>query len=252
MDKQLKKKILEFIPFEIKRPTSPISVILAIIVLGFFSKIGESLLDLLLGVVNPYTPEVLRIFSLVVTYPIPIKINILTLLIFAVLFFPIYRFFDKALLQKLGKTTIFEDEFDFGNKGWALNYWGSNNPDKTCRIENSSIVFQAEEADLVDTRKEYGAYFDLKNGIYEGSKYEVSCWVKSEQGTTMGFKLWVHDTMGHNDGKFPANFYMPGVDFEEVKLGFTGTSSQGLRIHLHNKAGSGKILVDKVRVIKVK
>ena len=251
------KRILDFvklhIPFEIKRPSSPVSIILALVIIGFFGKIGEKLLDILLNLFTPLAPEILKVIKVVVSYSIPINLNLLTLMIFVLLFFPVYRFFDKKLLQRLGKTIIFEDDFDFGNQGWVLNYWGSTNPDKTCRIEKSILIFEAEDAELTDPRKEFGAYFDLTNGgVYQGSKYEISCWVKSENNTSMGFKLWVHDTRGQSNVKFPANFYTPSMQFEEVKVGFTATSSNALRIHLHNKPGSGKIIIDKVRVVKVK
>lgn len=76
-------------------------------------------------------------------------------------------------------------------------------------------------------------------------------WVKSDKNTTMGFKLWVHDTLGQAEMKFPANFYTPGIEYEEVKTGFITTKSQALRIHLHSKAGKGKIYVDKVIVVRV-
>jgi hypothetical protein len=67
----------------------------------------------------------------------------------------------------------------------------------------------------------------------------------------MGFKLWVHDTRGQGEMKSPPNFYTPGEEYEEVKVGFIATKSQALRIHLHYKAGKGKIFVDKVGVVKI-
>lgn len=213
--------------------------------------LGAKLFQLLINVVTPYTPSFLNKTLQLLTYSFPVKINIVTIILFILGFFTVYRFIDRKLLQKLGKTIIFKDDFD-SDQGWLLNYWGSNNPNKTCRFEDSSMVFEADETALMDDRKEYGAYYDLTSGIYEGSKYEISCWVKSEEKTSMGFKLWVHDTRNQNGIKFPARFYTPGSDLEEIKVGFTATSSQALRIHLHNKAGTGKIIVDKVLVTKVK
>ena len=113
------------------------------------------------------------------------------------------------------------------------------------------MVFEADSSDLKSPQKENGACIDLKNGIYQDSKYEVSCWVNSSKNTRMGFKLWVHDTLGQAEMKFPANFYTPGNKYEEVKVGFIATQSQALRIHLHYKVGKGKISVDRVKVIKV-
>lgn len=215
--------------------------------------LGAWIFQSLINFVNPYAPSFVNAIFGILTYPVVLKTNIFNIFLFfslfIIVFFSAYRFFDKKLLKK--GEVVFEDNFEFGNKGWQLNYWGSNNPDKTCRLENSSIIFEAEEKDLADPRRENGAYYDLATGIYEGSRYEISCWVKSTPETSMGFKLWVHDTKGHNEMKFPPRFYTPGTSFEEIKLGFVGTSSQALRIHLHSKAGAGRIIADKVKVAKV-
>lgn len=254
----MKNKILENIknqiPFPLKRSSSLISIALATIVTGFLLALGTWLFQLLVNIASPYAPSFINIILRILTYTVVIKINIFTIFLSVVLliivFFSTYRFFDKWLLKK--GEVVFEDNFEFGNKGWRLNYWGSNDPEKTCRLEHSSIIFEAEEKDLADPRREFGAYYDLTMGIYEGSKYEVSCWAKSTPETSMGFKLWVHDTKDQNEMIFPARFYTPGTNFEEIKLGFVGTSSQALRIHLHNKAGVGRIIIDKVKVTKVK
>lgn len=253
--KDIQKFLKPFIPSEIKRHTSPISLILSLVIFwifnGFFNSIGEKILGTFLSLIRPISPEIFRYIKLVTTYTIPINVSPLTIVVFVILFFPTYRFFDKRLLSKTKRAIVFEDNFDFGNKGWRFNYWGSNNPDKTCRIEQSSMVFEAEDSDLTSPQKENGACFDLTDGVYQGSKYEISCWVKSSKNTTMGFKLWVHDARGQAEMKFPANFYTPGNRYEEVKVGFIATQSQALRIHLHYKAGRGKIYVDKVKVVKV-
>lgn len=248
--KNLLRLLSERIPFEIKRPTSALSVLFALVISGFLSKIGEWLFDLLIKFVSPQAPYLWKIIITIITFSIPI--NVFGIIIFVIVLFPVYRFIDKKWIQNLGRVTLFEDDFSSGNKGWNLNYWGSNNPNKTCRYENSALVFEATETDLTDSRKENGAFFDLRNGIYEGSKYDISCWVKSEGHTTMGFQLWLHDTTGRSDAKFPTHFYTPGTRLEEIKSSFIATSSQGLRIHLHTKAGSGKIIVHRVVVVKAK
>jgi len=248
-------KIIEYLkafsPPEIKRATPLVSMVLALILVGFLGKVGEKIFDAFLILAIPLAPEIFKIIRSVAAYTIPININLLSLLIFILLFFPAYRFFDRNLLSRLKKAVIFEDDFDFGNKGWRLNYWHSNNADKTCRIEQSAMIFEAEDSDLISPQKENGACFDLEDGIYQNSKYEISCWVKADKNSTIGFKLWVHDTRGQGEMKFPANFYTPGTEYEEVKVGFIATKSQALRIHLHYKAGKGKISVDRVRVPKV-
>ncbi len=165
--------------------------------------------------------------------------------------YPIQEYGFKKNNQKL----IFEDNFS-SNNGWLLNYWGTTNPSKTARIENSTIVFEALENELLDNTKEYGAYIDLKDGISEGSKYLISCSVKSEPGTTMRFQLWIHDNViGNNSsmrtGKDPQNLEIPGTSYEEKKVEFVATATNGIRIHLHNKGGVGRISVRQVSVIQI-
>lgn len=248
------KKIINLlksqVPFELKRPSSLISIVIAIVFTGFLLQLGTRLLDSVFQFITPYFPSVLKWIVDIFTYSFVIKINLITVTFFVVTFFTLYRIIDRMVLKKLANSKIFQDDFDFSNKGWELNYWGSNSPDKTCRYEDSSLVFEAQESDLLDERKEYGAYYDLVSGIYEKDRYEISCMIRADKGTTMGIKLWAHDVKGRNSIKYPANFYTPGEQLEEIKIGFTGTSSQALRIHLHVHPGKGKIYVDKVTVIK--
>lgn len=247
------KKIIDLlksqIPFELQRPSSLFSIFIALFIAGFCLQFGTSISDDIYQYLKPHFPAFIKTIIDLLTYTINIPVSIITAALFIIIFFTIYRIADRTMLKKLKDTIIFNDDFE-SDKGWLLNYWGSNNPDKTCRFENSMLVFEAEESDLVDQRKEYGAYFDLMNGVYEKNLYEIICRVKADQGTTMGIKLWVHDTKGHNSIKFPANFYIPNITLEEIKVRFTGTSSQAMRIHLHIKPGRGEIYVDSVVIVK--
>lgn len=238
------------IPFEFQRPSSVLSLFIALFIAGFFLQLGTRLSDDIYPFLKPHFPTFIKTIIDFLTYPVSINMNLITAVFSVFIFFTIHRVIDRIILRKLRDTVIFSDDFEFSNKGWLLNYWGSNNPYKTCRFENSTLVFEAESDDLIDNKKEYGAYFDLVDGVYENTRYEVICKVKSETGTTMGIKLWVHDTRGRNDIKFPANFRTPNMDLDELKVGFTGTKSQAMRIHLHIKPGKGKIFVDSVTVIK--
>lgn len=151
------------------------------------------------------------------------------------------------------KEIIFDDDF-VNNRGWFLNYWGTTNPSKTNRIENSMMIFEAEEEELLSTKKEFGAYIDLKNGIRESVTYEIHCKVKSDINTTMGFQIWVHDTLGGNPAvsvKEPSHFYLPDRNYKTIKLRYRANSTNAIRIHLHNKGGKGKILVDKITVYRL-
>ena len=109
----LKNFLSSFIPFESKRLTSWISLIGALILLGFFGKIGEKIFDALLGLIAPFSPEIFKYIKIAANYTI--SVNLITIIIFVLLFFPIYRFFDKKLLGGLKRVTVFEDNFDFGN-----------------------------------------------------------------------------------------------------------------------------------------
>jgi hypothetical protein len=253
MLRELVKSIKDKLPLEFKRDSSLkalfIFYILLRIVEGVLSRAGELILENSLYSLPKLALEVWKPIYFIFSYPI--RVNLFQLCLFLLFAVPAYKLIDRVLQKKAKKEVVFEDNFDFGNKGWRLNYWGSNNPSKTCRIEQSAMVFEAEDSDLTNPKKENGAYFDLGSGIYKDSKYEISCWAKSNENTKMGFKLWVHDTKGHGEMRYPANFYTPGSRNEEVKIGFIGTQSQALRIHLHYKAGKGKISVSRVRVMKV-
>jgi hypothetical protein len=116
------------------------------------------------------------------------------------------------------------------------------------------IVFEAKEDELLSSKKEFGAYIDLRNGITEGFTYEISCKVKSEPNTTMGFQLWIHDTVGGNDAvsvKEPIHFILPNLNNQVITLFYKANSTNAIRIHLHNKGGEGKISVDKLTVSKI-
>ncbi len=226
--------------------------------IGYVKKISNKLAYILfLLIFHPFARVVyLTIILLAIIFVsnfnyLIIALSAIALLIFlwSLKQFPLQEF------KKNKKEIIFEDDF-VSNKGWIMNYWGTTNPDKTNRIESSMIIFEATENELLHPNKEFGAYIDLKNGIDEGSAYEVSCLVKSEPGTTMKFQLWLHDNViGNNSSmrteKNPAQLKTPGNDFEKIKLEFIATVTKGIRIHLHNQGGVGKIIVDKVTVSRL-
>jgi hypothetical protein len=146
---------------------------------------------------------------------------------------------------------VFIDKFDTDNKGWNLNHWKSNNPQKTNRIENPYMIFEATESDW-PIRNENGANFNLRKGLEQGKKYEVVCKVRSDKNTTMQFRLWLHDAKLHGAGNsIKTDFKTPSTEFEEFKLEYTANETEAMRIHLHNKAGAGRIIVDEVVVRKI-
>lgn len=254
-------RIIEFfkksIPFELKRNTSIFAIIFALIAIGFFAKIGEWIFEKLLLLLQEAFPFFGKFYLLATTttYQISLLVIIFYVLALVILIFPLYRKFDKFFMFGRKKELIFKDDFII-NQGWHLNYWGTTNPEKTNRIENSVMIFEANESELLNENKEFGAYFDLKNGIYEGYTYEVCCKVKSDSNTTMKFQLWLHDNVVGNRSsmrteKIPKEFEIPSNEFKELKINFLATITNGIRIHLHNKGGFGKIYVKEVAVYKV-
>lgn len=239
------------VPPQLKGLSSLVSILIVFILLGFLNKLGEFIFDLLSNLISTNAGGLFAEIVQFLTWSIPIQLNIPIFIFFVFLFLPLYHFFDNFFLSLFRNVIIFEDDFSFGNKGWRLNYWGSNNPDKTCRIESSSMVFEADESDLVALQKENGAYYDLNEKIYKDSRYEITCWVKSSKSSTMGFKLWVHDTHGGAEMKSSNKFIKPGINYQEVKVQFIGTDKHALRVHLHYKSGKGKIFIDRVKVVKL-
>lgn len=244
------------IPFELKRDASAISILVTLFTLyilsGFFGKIGEWLFDKMGVTFKVVSPFIADFYHWVTA--ITFQVSLVEVVIYSILFFPIYRRFDRFILKKQRGEVVFEDDF-INNQGWSLNYWGTTNPSKTNRIEHSTMIFEAKEEELLSQKKEFGAYIDLRNGIYDGLTYEVSCQVKSEPNTTMGFQLWVHDTIGGNPVvsiREPSTFCLPSSqNYQTITLRYKANSTNAIRIHLSNKGGDGRILVDKLTVTKV-
>lgn len=152
-------------------------------------------------------------------------------------------------MRKNDKSIVFQDNFKNGNKNkWYLNMWGSKNPDKTNRIEDGVMVFEANENEWDRPDKENGAYLDLDRGVYEGNEYEIACMVAAIANTTMMFDLWIHDTRESNT--VTTYFFIPKKKYKTVRLNFIPTKTNAIRIHLHAKAGAGKIMVKEVTVKK--
>jgi hypothetical protein len=217
--------------------------------LGLFAECGKDLYNLLKTLnkddLNSFYSPIAR----VAFYKL-FEVNILSALLFILLFIPVYRFIDKKVLSRLISETIFFDDFA-KVLGWVLNYWGSTNPPKTNRIQNKCMVFEANQEEWPFQNFENGAYIDLRSGVTKGLKYTVKCSVKSSIGSTMGFKLWLHDIAGNNSMTNPIAFETPpSEEFKEYSLTFQATETNAIRIHLHCKAGLGYLMVNSFKVIR--
>jgi hypothetical protein len=242
----------KLIPFEFKRPTSLLSIIIALIITGILYKVGDLILTGAIDVVSMSLPVLKEKLLPVLLYKL--QISVLTilvgLLVFVLVLFPVYRYVDRLLLKTRRRELIFQDVFR-SNIGWSLNYWGTTTPSKTNRIENAKMIFEASPSEISNQAARYGAFFDLRNGIYEGNLYEVACFVSSSDNSTMGFQLWLHDTKEASSITTPGAPITPPESGKEIKLSFRATKTNALRIHLHCRGGAGKILVKYVKVYKI-
>lgn len=151
---------------------------------------------------------------------------------------------------------VFEDNF-ISDKGWYRAYWEENNPkrEEICRLENSKMVFEATSDDVVNERKKFGAYFDVRN-LVEGNAYSLSCEVCSVVNTTMKFQLWLHNDVLFKGSTWsmrepPAEF-IPNIRWTKLEAVFSATATKALRIHMEATPGIGKIFVRRVKLIKLK
>ena len=219
--------------------------------LGLLAEFGKDLYNLLKTINKSDLSSFYSCIEKVAFYKL-FEINVITALIFIVLFIPTYRLLDKKILSRLIYETVFFDDFD-KDLGWLPNYWGSTNPQKTTRIQNGCMIFEANQNEWLTQNFENGACIDLRSGIIDGLNYTIKCKVKSSLGSTMGFKLWVHDIAGIKSMTDPIAFETPpSDDYKEYSLIFEATDTNGIRIHLHCRAGVGFLMVDSVKVIRGK
>jgi hypothetical protein len=233
-------------PFSKESKTSWVALILLWIIFrifdGFITRIGGLITENSKVII----PHIKKLLSL--SFSINLRLWHLALLI---MLLPLYYLIDKLLLKKLKREVIFKETFTSIKIGWHLNYWGTSNPKKTNRIENSMMIFEAEESELTHESKCFGAYYDLRTSIYDGYKYEVSCKVFAGPNTTMGFQLWLHDTRGNNEVFMPIKQEAPSTSIQTITAIYTANDSGGIRIHLHNKGGKGNIYIKEITVTKI-
>jgi hypothetical protein len=242
------EKLKNSIPFQLKRGTSVISILSTIVIIGALERVGSWVVEFVWKISKPIFPDLINMILRALTYKF--EVNVIAVIFFTLLLFPLYNYIDKTFLKFFKTQIIFRDK---NFNAWFLNYWGSKNQHKTNRIENEQLIFEATAEDLENDENQFGAFYDLRNGIYEGNKYEISCQVKSENNCTMKFQLWVHDTVG-GPGKsiiFPNTPITPKETWETIKVIYIAGTTNALRIHLHNYGGQGRIIVKEVLVRKV-
>ncbi len=132
------------------------------------------------------------------------------------------------------------------NNLWRLNHWGSN-----CASINGDKMFFTGTSAPQETD---GSHIDLNNILEIGKTYEVSCFAKSDAGTTGMFQLWCHDETGAKpDGMSVSTPYKtPATEGEKVKLHFKADYNKNIRIHLQYTPGQGRIEISDVRISELK
>ncbi len=224
-----------------------------IVLTGFFQSLGQYLFDSTMTTV----PSAIQIISQAVLSFLfyPVNTNLLTVIVGVIVFIPLYHYSVRSLLKRRVNEVVFSDDFsDLSPYHWSGPYWGGNVD--TVKRASGYIVFSAKPgSDWTRLHPdENGALIDLKNGIFEGFTYQVKCQAKSDNGTTMGFKLWVHDKGQPNAVSITDpkdGFETPGLELKDYSVRFLATKTNEMRIHLHCRAGAGRILVKEVTVTKL-
>lgn len=166
--------------------------------------------------------------------------------------FPLYHLIVRLYIKVFNQSIIFKDNFTESTNHWGLNYWQGKA--SSIKLEDNHLVFETSPGDWQGSKGVDGAFMDLTYGIYEGHKYEVSCQVKSSPNSTIGFQLWVHDTIGNDPSMYlfdPPQFETPPTTYKTYKVIFQASSTKSLRIHLHGREGTGKLMIKQVKVSKI-
>ncbi len=134
------------------------------------------------------------------------------------------------------------------NNLWRVNHWGSN----YARIVGDKMIFTGAS---VQTKEGIdGSHIDLNYMLDIGKTYEISCFAKSDTGTTGMFQLWCHDNTGAKPegADESTTFKTPSVEGEKIKLIFKADYNRNIRIHLQYTPGQGRIEISDVRVSELK
>jgi len=229
--------------------TTIATFVLTGIILGFLAAAGEDLYHFLksidYGFLGTWGQEIMKFLTRTVEIPY------VTILIFVIVSIPLYRVINKRILSRLIHEVIFVDTFSSKATYWALNYWGSRNPEKTNRIEKNQMIFEAQPNEWTWSGNpgQNGALYDVRAGITRGLFYTVECLAMATPGTTMKFRLWLHDTEGNNSVITEPE--TPPTDKpKKYSLRFKATETRAMRIHLHCFAGDGRIVVSEVKVTR--
>ncbi|HTF17730.1 MAG TPA: hypothetical protein VK658_06645 [Chryseolinea sp.] len=196
---------------------------------------------------NPPKISTEQISAIKTIFYLPIVVNPLIILLGFLFNVLAYHFVMRTWINP-AKRDVFLEDFASENKLW-VRYWGAS-------VKSANIIHgNAIISNLNPNGGEGGMFYDVHGGIAEGKVYRVSCRVRSDGECTMGFRLWVHgtDTKPGTASNFPAPpaFHLPVSSLEELSTEYTANESKALRVHLHCKPGTGRIIIKEVRVTQL-
>lgn len=153
----------------------------------------------------------------------------------------------KKISDEIQKIREKSEKIPF-NSLWRLNHWGSN----CARIVGDKMIFIGTSAPTQQGTD--GSHIDLNYILEIGKTYEISCFAKSDTGTTGMFQLWCHDDTGVKpDGVNVSTPYKkPSTEGEKIKLNFKADYNKSIRIHLQYTPGQGRIEISDVRISELK
>lgn len=148
------------------------------------------------------------------------------------------------------KRIIFIENFEY-DRWWSKDYWGKPNS-TVCTITGGEMIFRiSSSADLRNepNLKGTGSYIDVIGGIFNGETYRISVKVRSEDNSTLKFKLWIHDTRsGMQSYSHPTR-----IDVEEqiIEHVYRANETNAIRVHLHIDEGIGILYLRQLKIIRI-
>src|ERR1017187_4940698 len=111
------------------------------ILLGVLNEFGK---DVYNGIKSSSSQVLINIIKSILSILFfKIETNVLTLIISLVAAVPIYRLLNRKVFGKIISETIFVEDFSSSSNFWEMHFWVNNNQDKTNRIENNLMIFEA-------------------------------------------------------------------------------------------------------------
>lgn len=130
------------------------------------------------------------------------------------------------------------------NNLWQLNHWGG----ACVSLQGEYLFFNG----LTVPKGTDGAHINLRNFLQIGETYKITCFAKSDPGTTAKIELWCHDNTGAKQFGIDlhSKFQTPSTSGDVITLFFRANFNNDLRIHIQYQPGEGRIEVSDVKIYK--